>query len=77
MRGREDSIYLNKGFLLAAVCISRPREKAARRLPEGPSQELAFFWRATEITTLSREMRVARALIHDRLNVPPPCARAF
>ena len=24
---------------------SRPREKAA--LPEGPSQELAFFWRAT------------------------------
>ena len=56
---------------------SLDREKAARRLPEGPSQELAFFWRATEITTLSREMRVARALIHDRLNVPPPCARAF
>ena len=25
---------------------SLDREKAARRLPEGPSQEVAFFWRA-------------------------------
>ena len=36
---------------LAALCISRPREKLPagppRGVPEGPSREFAFFWRAT------------------------------